>query len=93
MGRTEGAHDGGDVLVLGVDGIVKTTHVRGGEFASEIGEGGAELRELREGRLADDGNSVVRREIVAVVFEGDEAEGINEAVGGVAGDDVNLMID
>jgi hypothetical protein len=89
----EGADDDGDVLLLGVDGVVEATHVGGGEFASEIGESGSELRELREGGLPDDGDGVVGREVVAVVFEGDEAEGIDEAVGGVAGDDVDLMID
>jgi hypothetical protein len=89
---TEGADDDGDVLVLGVDGVVEATHVGGGEFASEIGESGSELRELCEGGLPDDGDGVVGREVVAVVSEGDEAEGIDEAVGGVAGDDVDLMI-
>lgn len=67
------------------------TDVGGGEFAGEIGEGGAKLGKLRESGLTDDGDGVVRREIVEVVFEGDEAEGIDEAVGGVAGDDVDLM--
>ncbi len=93
MSGTEGADDGDDVLMLGVHGVVEATHVGGGEFASEVGEGGSELRELREGGLPDDGDSVVGREVVAVVFEGNEAEGVDEAVGGVAGDDVDLMID
>ena len=41
---------------------------------------GAELRKLRERGLADNRNSIVRRKIVAVVGEGDEAEGVDEAV-------------
>src|SRR5258708_29190792 len=92
FGLAEGADDGGGVLMLRVDGVVEAADVSGGEFAGEIGEGGAKLGESGEGGLADDGDGVVGREIVAVVFEGDEAEGIDEAVGGVAGDDVDLMI-
>jgi len=30
---------------------------------------------------------------MAIVFEGNEAEGVDEAVGGVPGDDVDLTID
>src|SRR6266436_5523611 len=93
FGLAEGADDGGGVLMLGVDGVVEAADVGGGEFAGEIGEGGAKLGELREGGLADDGDGVVGREVVAVVGEGDQAEGVDEAVGGVAGDDVDLMVD
>src|SRR5467141_2322716 len=93
FGLAEGADDYGGVLMLGVDGEVEAADVGGGEFAGEIGEGSAKLGESGEGGLADDGDGVVGREIVAVVFEGDEAEGIDEAIGGVAGDDVDLTID
>jgi hypothetical protein len=91
--RTELPDDGGCVLVLGIDGIVEAADVGGGKFACEIGEGGAKLGEFGERGLADDGDGVVRREVVAIVFEGDEAEGVDEAVSGVAGDDVHLTID
>ena len=43
--------------------------------------------------MANDGDGVVGREIVAIVFEGDEMKRVDEAVGGIAGDDVDLMID
>jgi len=89
----EGADDYGGVLMLGVDGEVEASDVGGGEFAGEIGEGGAKLGESGERGLADDGDGVVWREVMAIVFEGDEAEGVNEAVGGVAGNDVDLTID
>ena len=92
-GLAEGADDGGGVLVLCVHGVVEAADVGGGEFACEIGEGGAKLGEAGERRLADDGDGIVGREVVAVVFEGDEAEGVDEAVGGVPGDDVDLTID
>jgi len=79
--------------VLGVDGVVEAADVGGGEFACEIGEGGAKLGESGERGLADDGDGVVWGEVMAIVFEGNEAEGVDEAVGGVAGDDVDLTID
>src|SRR5580693_8746434 len=93
MRGAEGTYDSGDVLMLGIDGVVEAAHVGGGELAGEIGEGRAELRKLLEGGLANDRDGVVGREIVAVTFECDEAEEIDKAVGGVSGDDVYLMID
>ncbi len=89
----EGTDDGSGVLVLGVHRVVKAANIRGGEFISEIGEGRTKLGKFGERRLANDGDGVVGREVVAVVLESDKAEGINEAVGRVAGDDVHLMID
>jgi len=43
--------------------------------------------------VADDGDGVIGREIVQIVFEGDEAERVDEAVGGIASDNVDLVID
>jgi hypothetical protein len=73
FGLAEGADDDGGVLVLGIDGEVEAADVSGGEFAGEIGEGGAEVWESGECGLADDGNGVVWRKVMAIVFEGDEA--------------------
>src|SRR5712664_3850736 len=93
FGLAEGSDHGGGVLVLGIDGVVEAADVGGGKFAAEIGEGAAKLRKTRERGLSHDGDSVVGREVVAIVGEGNEAEGVDEPVGGVAGDDVHLMID
>src|SRR5712692_583379 len=90
--RTEGADDGGSVLVLGVNGVIESANVGGGKPAAKICEGAAELGELRECGLAHDGDGVVGREVVAIVVEGDEAKGIDETIGGIASDDVHLMI-
>ena len=49
--------------------------------------------EFCERVAANDGDGVVRREIVAVVGEADEVERVDEAVGGIAGDDVDFLID
>ena len=93
VGLAESAHDGGGVLVLGVHGVVEAANVLGGEFAGKIGERGAKLGKLLESGLPDNGDGVVGREVVKVIDEGDEAEGVDKAVGGIAGDDVNLMIE
>src|SRR6267378_4012021 len=79
--------------MLDVYGVVETADISGGKLTGQIGDGGTKLGESRESGLADDGNGVIGREVVAVVFEGDESERINEADGGVTRDDINLMID
>ena len=50
------------------------------------------LRVAGDGVFADEGDGVVGREVVAVVGEDGEAEGADGAVGGVAGDDVDLVV-
>ncbi len=47
------------------------THFFGGDFVSQVGEGSAKLRKFGEGVAADDGDSVVGREVVLVVDERD----------------------
>ena len=93
LGGTEGADYGGGVVLVGVDFGVHVAHVGGRDFSGEVGEGRAEGREFGEGIVADDGDGVVWREIVAVVGEADEVKRIDEAVGGIAGDDVDFFID
>ncbi len=85
--------DRGDIALIGVDLSIEAAHIGGGEFVVEISESGAEFGKFFEGVVADDGDGVVRREIVAIIFEGDEMEGVDQAVRGIAGDDVDLMID
>src|SRR5258708_26209455 len=92
FGLAEGADDGGGVLMLRVDGVVEAADVSGGEFAGEIGEGGAKLGESGEGGLADDGDGVVGREIVAVGFWGGEGGGNGEGGGGGGRGQVGLAL-
>src|SRR5690242_827597 len=92
VGLAEGAYGCGRVLMLGIHGIVEAADVGGGEFAGEVRESGAELGKLRERGLADDGNGIVGREIMMVVSKGDESEGINQPIRGIAGDDVHLVV-
>ena len=80
-------------MMEGVERIIQAAHVGGGNFPGEIGEGGAKLRKPRESGLPNDGDGIVGRKIVEVVGERNETQRINEAVGGVAGDDVHLMVE
>ena len=91
--RTELAHDRNGILMQSIDRVIQVAHVGGREFAGEISEGGAERGEAGESGLANDGDGVVGRKVVAVVGEGDKAEGVDEAIGGIAGDNVDLMIE
>src|SRR5467141_2553508 len=93
FGLAEGADDYGGVLMLGVDGVVEAADVGGGEFACEIGEGGAKLGESGERGLADYGDGVVWGEVMAIVFEGNEAEGVAVAVGRAPGGDGDFASD
>src|SRR6266581_709975 len=91
--RTELAHNRNGILVQSINRVIQVAHVGGREFASEISEGGTELGEAGESGLTNDRDGVVGRKVVAVVGEGDKAEGVNEAVRGIAGDNVDLVIE
>src|SRR6266700_3113334 len=91
--RTELAHNRNGILVQSIDRVIQVAHVGGREFAGEISEGGAKLREAGESGLANDGDGVVGRKVVTVVGEGDKAEGVDEGVRGIAGDNVDLVIE
>jgi hypothetical protein len=88
----EGTNGGRGVLMLRVNGVIEAANVGGSELARKFGERAPELRKFSEGGLADDGDSVIRWEIVEIVLQSDEAERINLPVGGIAGDDIHLMI-
>ena len=79
--------------MVGVYFGVHVAHVGDGDFSGEVGESCAQRREFGEGFAADDGDGIVRGEIVAIVGEANEMERVDEAVGGIAGHDVYLFID
>jgi hypothetical protein len=89
----KGADYASGIALVGVHFGIEVAHFVGGDLAGEIGERRAKLRKLVEGIVAHDGDRVVRRKIVKVVIERNEVQRVDEAVGGVAGDDVNLMVD
>src|ERR1700687_242451 len=89
----EGANGGSRVLMLRIDGVIEAANVGGSELAREFGERGAKLGKFSERGLADNGDSVIGRKIMKVVLESDQAEGVDLPVGGVASDDIHLMIE
>src|SRR6266699_4756905 len=74
LSRTELAHNRNGILVQSINRVIQVAHVGGREFAGEISEGGAKLREAGESGLANDGDGVVGRKVVAVVGEGDNVD-------------------
>jgi hypothetical protein len=93
FGSPERTDDGGRVALVGVDFGIEVPHFFGGDFVGEIGERSAKLREFYQGVAADDRDGVVGREIMIVVDERNKVEGVDESVGGIAGDDVNFLVD
>src|ERR1700730_16364895 len=91
-GLAEFADDGGDVALFRIDKIIEMAHLGRGDLAAQFGKYGAKLRKFLEGGLADDGHGVVGRKVVTVVFQNDEMQRVDDAICGVARDNVNLMI-
>src|SRR5579872_328481 len=92
FGFQEGANDCGHVAVLAVHGIDQVAHIVVGNFPGKLTESIANLRMLGEHVFANDGNRLVGRKVMAVVFKDEEVKRGDQAVGGVARDEVNLVI-
>src|SRR5579872_5493651 len=88
----EFAHYVGDRAMLAVHGVVQGAHVLIGNLSRQWGQGVAQLGMAGQRLLAHDGYGVVGREVALVVLEHSQIEHRNEAVGGVAGGQVNLLI-
>ena len=86
------ADNGGDVPLFRIHQIIEMSHVSAGHLAPEFGEHGAKLRKLLECILANDGDGVIGRKIVAVVFQDNQMQGIDDPIGGVARYDVDFVI-
>src|SRR5882724_4239958 len=67
LGGAEGADYGGGIALVGVDLGIEMAHFFGGDFVGEIGERVEELRESCNGVATNNGDGVVRREVVLVV--------------------------
>lgn len=76
-----------------VDFRIEMAHFGLADLASEVGESSAKLRIFFERGIANDGDRVVRREIMAIVLERDQVERVDETVSGIAGNDIDLPID
>jgi hypothetical protein len=80
------------VAVLAVDGVVQLTHIVVGYFSSEFVEGLFYFWMCGQRFLANDRNGFVGREIMFVVVEDGQVEGWNQAIGVVAGDQIDLLV-
>src|SRR5215472_16637585 len=80
------------VAVLAVYGVIQLPHVVVGNFSGEGVEGRFDLRMAGKDFTAHDRNCLVGWKVVPVVVEDEEVEGGNEAVGGVAGGEVDLTV-
>src|SRR5690348_14165393 len=81
----EGANDSGDVALLAVYLVIHAPHFIRGDFAAEIGERVAKTGKSHQRVLPTDRNRVVRRKIVAVVFENHQVAGGDDPIGRIAG--------
>ena len=79
------------IAVLTVDRVVEPAHVVVRNPSCKFIQRLSHLRMAAQHPRPDDGDGLVGREVVAVVFENDHAQGRDQAVGGIAGDDVNLF--
>ena len=91
MLEAELSDDFGGVAVLAVDGLVHAAHVGGGDAASQGVEGELDFWRAAQRFLADEGDGLVRREVMAVVLQNRKIKLLNGTVGGVAGDHVDLI--
>ena len=82
----------GYVALFAVDQVVEMTHVRAGDFTAKVGKSGAKLWVLVERGLTHDGHGVVGRKVVAIIFEDHEVERIDDAIGRITGNNVDLVI-
>jgi len=90
FGLAEGADDYGGVLMLASTAKLRRRMSAAESLAGEIGEGSAKLGESGEGGFGGRWGRRRRAGSSGGRLRGRRAEGIDEAVGGVAGDDVNL---
>ncbi len=78
--------------MFGVDSAVHPAHVGDGDTARERGQSGVDLRMREQRRGARDDGGVIRREVVAIVLEHDQAVRIDEAAGRVARYQIDLPL-
>ena len=92
VGLPETACYGGRVLLLVASTAAFIWRIAASEILPPRASRASRRPECWRKAAARDGDGLVGREVVAVVFENDHAQGRDEAVGGIAGDDVNLFL-
>ena len=90
MPREEVAHHLSDLAVPDVSLVVHAPHLRLRDGAGQAVEGGAQLRARAQDRAPRHGHRLVGREEAPIVLELRQPELVDQAVGRVARDQVNL---
>lgn len=78
---TELANYFGGIAMLAVYRFIHRAHVIGGDFAGKGVESVRDLRPATERFVTHQRNSLVRREVVAIILKRDEPECLDRAVG------------
>lgn len=89
----EGANDRSRIALIDVDLGVQVTHIGGSELSSKVSKRCAERWEFSECFVANDRHGIVRREVTMIVVKGNEMQGFNGSIGGITGDDIDLLAD
>src|SRR6201987_2712719 len=85
----------GDLLyiaMLAIDSIVQLLHFRVRDLVSQFRKDLRNFGVVADGLLPDHRDSLIRREIVPVVFEHEQIQRRNEPVSGVTRGEIDLMI-
>ena len=77
--------------MFAVDGVVHGADLGLGDLAGETLDGAADGGMVGEGLLAHKRHGLVRRKVVEIIGENAEVQGLDGAVGRVAGDDLDLV--
>ncbi len=86
MFAQEGTNDVCYILMFAVDGVVHTPHVLVGDRARQRIKSDSHLGMILQQFLANDRDTFIGREVVAVVLENEQVERGNQAIGIVARD-------
>ena len=78
--------------MLAVDGVVELAHVVVGNLSCKFVQRLSHLGVMSQHLLANDGHGFVGREVVLVVFEDEEIESRDQAIGCVACGEVDLLV-
>lgn len=93
LGGSKVSDDGDDIALTGVNFRIEMAHFGLADFAGQIGQSTAKLGKFLERGIANDRDGVIWWKIMAIVIERNEVERVDETVGGIAGNNIDLAID
>ena len=80
------------IAVLAVDRVVELAHVVIGNLSREFIQRFSHLRMARQHLLPNDRHGLVRREVVAIVFQNEQIQRRDQSVGGISCGEVHLFV-